>query len=72
MSKVISFKPRRELDAQANLDAFISFARDELTAFGADLVFDDVVWDLTETCARKGQGNNRVRITFCTLDTVKM
>lgn len=69
MSNLINFKSRRELSAQENLDAFISFARDELVAFGTDLPFDSVVWDVTDDCAGKGKGSKRERITFSTLDS---
>jgi hypothetical protein len=69
MSNIITFKPRRELDAQSNLDAFVAFARDKLTTFGADLKFDAIVWDVTDVCARKGLGKKRERITFCTMDS---
>jgi len=70
MSNIIAFKPRQELDAQDNLESFIDFARDKLTAFGADLPFDDVVWDVTGDCAAKGKCN-RERITFSTLASAR-
>lgn len=70
MSNIIAFKPRQELNAQENLDAFVAFARDRLTAFGADLPFDDVVWDVTGDCAAKGKCN-RERITFSTLASAR-
>lgn len=69
MADVIPFRPRRELDAQANLDAFVAFAREKLTVFGANLLFDSIVWDVTEACPRKGRGNARHCITFCSLDS---
>lgn len=67
MSNIIAFKPRQELTAQENLDAFVKFARDKLTAFGFDLPFDDVKWDVTNDCAGRGMGNKRERISFSTL-----
>lgn len=67
MPNVISFKSRSHLDAQGNLDAFVSFARNELIAFGDDLPFDSVVWDVTADCAVKGLGNKRQRINFSKL-----
>lgn len=70
VANVIAFKPRREFDAQASLHAFVTFAREKLTAFGEDLPFDDIVWDVTEKCSRKGMGDKRERITFCTLNSV--
>lgn len=69
MSNVIVFKPRKDLDAQRNLDAFVAFARDKLFVFGSDLPFDDVKWDVTAECAAKGKGKARQRITFSTLAT---
>ncbi|ALB92652.1 integrase [Burkholderia pseudomallei] len=69
MVDVIFFTPRPELDARKNLASFIAFARDKLTAFGADLPFDAIKWDVTLECDRKGQGDKRERITFCTLQS---
>lgn len=71
MANVLLFTPRAELDAPKNLEAFIAFARNKLTTFGANLPFDDLVWDVTEACPQKGIGNHRVRITFCTLQSVR-
>lgn len=71
MSNIIVFKPRKELGAQENLDAFIALARDELTVFGFDLPFDDVKWDVTTDCAAKGKGKQRQCITFSTLATAR-
>lgn len=67
MNKVLPFIPSSESNAERNLKDFVVFARKHLAAFGEDLPFDDVVWDITETCARKGHGKKRQRITFCTL-----
>lgn len=67
MSNIIAFKPRQELDAQENLDAFVAFARDKLEIFGFDLPFDHVKWDVTNDCAGKGKAKQRERITFSTL-----
>lgn len=71
MSNVIVFKPRKDLDAQKNLDAFVAFARDKLFVFGSDLRFDDIKWDVTAECAAKGKGKARQRITFSTLDSAR-
>lgn len=67
MTNIISFKSRPELDAQENLNAFIVFAREKLISFGKNLPFDDVVWDVTDECGCKGNGNKRQRLIFCTL-----
>ncbi|MGC0155791.1 integrase, partial [Chromobacterium vaccinii] len=66
---IIHFTPKAELDAEANLAGFIDVCRNQLTVFGSDLPFDDMRWDVTEACARKGMGTKRERITFCTLDS---
>jgi hypothetical protein len=71
MSNIIVFKPRQELTAQEHLDAFVEFAREKLTAFGFDLPFDDIKWDVTNDCAGKGKGNKRERITFSTLASAR-
>ncbi|MEH6672394.1 integrase [Halopseudomonas sp.] len=44
MSKVLLFKPNAELDAKANLEAFIAMCRDKLTVFGANLDWDNHAW----------------------------
>ncbi|WP_290922317.1 hypothetical protein [Halodesulfovibrio sp.] len=64
MPKILLFKPRHELGAQGNLDAFIAFARNDLTAFGSDLDFDSYVWDITKDIEIKGKGNQVHRIYF--------
>lgn len=68
MGNVVMFTPRPELEASENLAAFITFAKEKLIAFGKNLSFDDVVWDVTDECKRKAN-NKRERITFCTLDS---
>ncbi|WP_018605544.1 hypothetical protein [Uliginosibacterium gangwonense] len=67
---IILFTPKAELDAEANLAGFIDVCRNQLTVFGADLAFDDMTWDVTEACSRKGRGTKRERITFCTQDSI--
>lgn len=69
MADILLFTPKKELDSLENLEGFIAMCRDRLTVFGADLVFDEMVWDVTKSCARKGQGSKSERITFCTLET---
>lgn len=66
MPDVIIFQPRAELDARANLAAFVAGCRANLTIFGANLPFDDVVWDVTEVLSRKGMGAKRERLIFQT------
>lgn len=45
--RVILFKPRAEQAAEDNLRDFITLARESLTAFGSELVFDADSWDVT-------------------------
>ncbi|MDO8208351.1 MAG: integrase [Gallionella sp.] len=70
MSDLILFKPKAELDASENLRGFINSCRNELTVFGADLPFDENVWDITDSINLKGRGNKRHRLVFSNLATV--
>ena len=70
MSDLILFKPKAELDASENLRGFIDSCRNELTVFGADLPFDENVWDITDSINLKGHGNKRHRLVFSNLATV--
>ena len=47
MADILHFTPHSELDAEANLRGFIDVCRDQLTVFGAQLKFDENVWDVT-------------------------
>lgn len=67
---IIVFKPRAEVDASANVTAFVAMCKSQLTIFGADLRFDDMAWDVTEAVQVKGHGKKRVRIYFSTQETV--
>ncbi|WP_345960826.1 hypothetical protein [Pseudomonas sp. NY8896] len=64
------FTPKAEIDASANLAAFVTMCRSQLTIFGADLRFDDMAWDVTDTTQLKGHGKKRVRVYFSTQETV--
>lgn len=44
MSNILLFKPKAELDARANLEAFIAMCRDKLTVFGANLDWESHAW----------------------------
>lgn len=57
MAKLSIFKPKAELDAEANLHSFIEFARNELTIFGADLDFDANVWDVSARASLKARNS---------------
>lgn len=70
MSDIFLFKPKAELDASQNLLCFIDSCRNVLTVFGADLPFDENVWDITDSISLKGHGNKRHRLVFSNLETV--
>lgn len=70
MSEVILFRPKAELDAAGNLAGFVESCRNDLTVFGADLLFDENVWDVTEALGLKGTGNTRQRLIFSTLGSL--
>lgn len=70
MSDLILFKPKAELDASENLRGLIDSCRNKLTVFGADLPFDENVWDITDSINLKGHGNKRHRLVFSNLETV--
>jgi len=44
MSKIAFFKPRKTIEAEVNLAEFIRFCKEELTVFGADLVWREQHW----------------------------
>ena len=69
LADLILFQPKAELDAAENLKGFINVCRNELTAFGADLLFDENVWDITEYINLKGHGNKRHRLVFSNFET---
>ena len=52
MADLILFQPKAELDAAENLKGFIDVCRDELTVFGADLPFDENIWDISSVIGR--------------------
>jgi hypothetical protein len=60
---VIHFVPRSDIAAAENVKAFVSLARDTLTAFGQDLRFDDDIWDITAAAATRGLPY-RTRVSF--------
>lgn len=66
---LIVFTPKAELDASANLAAFVAMSKSQLTIFGAGIHFNDMAWDVTEAVQLKGHGKKRVRIYFSTLET---
>lgn len=67
MADIVQFTPKAELAAEQNLAAFVLQCRDSLTAFGADLPFDDDVWDVSEYIKKKGR-KLAVRIVFSSME----
>ncbi|MES2788576.1 MAG: integrase [Planctomycetota bacterium] len=63
------FTPRKEVESEENLRAFVDLCRNQLTAFGKELSFDELAWDVTEAVNLKGHGRKRVRIYFSTQAT---
>ena len=71
MTDIILFTPKAELSAAENLAGFIDVCRIQLTVFGADLRFDDDIWDITEWLNLKAKGGKRERLIFSNQVTVK-
>lgn len=63
MTDIIHFIPRADLDAQANLNAFIAVCREKLTVFGENLPFDENSWVVTDYINLKGK-RSEVRLVF--------
>ncbi|MBA5686080.1 integrase [Rugamonas apoptosis] len=60
---IFAFTPRADLDKRGNLDLFIHRCRTELSTFGADLPFDEPIWDISGTVSSKGR-NKAIRVIF--------
>lgn len=58
MNNVILFKPKSELDIEANLRDFIAFGRYQLTTFGAHLDFDADRWEISAFANLKGRNTS--------------
>lgn len=71
MTDIILFTPKASRDASENMQAFIAMCRYDLKVFGADLPFDEDIWDITESIELKGRGEKRFRIPFSTLLTAR-
>lgn len=70
MADVVLFAPRREVDARKNVQDFIALCRDQLKAFGANLVFDDYIWNLSQDIQLKGTSKD-VNAVFSSMETAK-
>ncbi len=64
MADLVLFKPRRDVDAEANLEEFVLHCRDRITVFGSDLVFDEDSWNVTKWISLKGKGKSQLRAVF--------
>ena len=69
MADIIHFTPRAELDAEGNLRGFIEVCRNQLTAFGKHLRFEEDVWDVTDALDLKAK-RGKQRLVFSTWATV--
>lgn len=69
MSESVLFMPLAEKRAEENLLAFVQLCKEKLTVFGADMPFDDLIWDLSEHIEAKGK-TNHMRICFSSWETV--
>ena len=58
MNDLALFTPINNLDAQANLNEFIRFSREDLSVFGVDLDFDSNSWDVTKWVNLKAKKSN--------------
>jgi hypothetical protein len=68
VTNVIHFTPRADLDAQANLNAFVYVCKEKLTVFGADLPFEADIWDLSSYVTLKAK-RTAFRISFSSWET---
>lgn len=69
MAEIVVFTPKSELLAEENLQAFIALCQEQLTVFGADLNFEENIWDISDSIKLKGRGDKRSRVPFSTFET---
>lgn len=68
MAEIFQFIPKKELNATANLEGFISGCRDALTVLGADLDWESNEWDVTKFIELRGQ-KSRTLFVFSNYQT---
>ena len=68
MNNLVTFVPQADLDARANLMAFIDLCRTRLTVFGQSLDFEADFWDVSDTIKLAGK-LKRLRLIYSNLDT---
>lgn len=71
MADIIHFSSKKELDASQNISEFINQCRNELTAFGSELAFDQNTWDLTAHIHLPGK-TKKVNAIFSCFDAARM
>lgn len=64
MPDVVLFRPGKGLRAEANLAAFIRYARDDLAVFGADLDWDSPRWELRGVATVSGRSSDPIRVNW--------
>lgn len=69
MNNVTPLPSRRERTALANRQELVRRAREESAAFGQDLDFDAIAWDITKHCPRpSGKAGQKVILYFANHD----
>ena len=67
MTNVATLVTRRERDAVANRDELVRHAREDVAAFGPDLDFDAVAWNVTKHCPKPaGKAGQKATLYFAT------
>lgn len=61
IADIFQFKPKIELTAEANLNAFIDKCRNELTVFGSELNWESYVWPKVAVFAKLGVTTRKPR-----------
>lgn len=70
MGDIVHFKPQAEVRAEKNLLDFIRLCKDELTVFGADLLWEANSWDVTAALGIKSK-RGASRAVFSTWSTAR-
>jgi len=70
MADIKLFTSKPALNSKQNISDFVTLCRTQITVFGADLDFDCMSWDVTDSVNLRGHGDKRVRINFSTHETV--
>lgn len=55
MAGIFVFRPKKELDARAQVETFIRFCRGELTLWEEEIEWDAEVWDISKSSPRMGR-----------------